>query len=170
MPVSTARTPKSRVPAPAAASFDTQALTSFDTLSYAKALQQGGIPTKQAEAMATGLLHYLKNEVATKSDIILLRTEIKGDIVELRAEIKGDIAELRAEIKGDIAELRTELRTDMAEFKTEIRGDIIRLQAEVAMMRERFKIVYWAIGILAFLNLAAIGFTISLLGIFLSKF
>ena len=163
-------------------------MTSFDTLSYAKALQQGGIPTKQAEAMATGLLHYLKNEVATKSDIILLRTELKGDIAELRNELKGDIADLRIELKGDIAELRNELkgdiaelrtefksdiaelRNDMVEFKTEIRGDIIRLQAEVAMMRERFKIVYWAIGILAFLNLAAIGFTISLLGIFLSKF
>ena len=52
-------------------------MPSFDTLSYAKTLQQGGVPTKQAEAMATGLLQCLKNEVATKSDITLIRTELK---------------------------------------------------------------------------------------------
>ncbi len=63
-------------------------MASFDTLSYAKALQQGGVPAKQAEAMAMGLLQCLKSEVATKSDIALLRTEFKGDNAGIRTELK----------------------------------------------------------------------------------
>ena len=86
MPVSTASTIKKSAKGETPL-LGTQAMTSFDTLSYAKVLQQGGVPTKQAEAMATGLLQYLKNEVATKSDIILLRAELKEDIVMLKAEV-----------------------------------------------------------------------------------
>ncbi len=67
-------------------------MPSFDTLSYAKALQQGGVPTKQAEAMATSLLRYFKNEVATKSDITLIRTELKVIYWALGILVIGNVA------------------------------------------------------------------------------
>ena len=69
-------------------------MPSFDTLSYAKTLQQGGVPTKQAEAMATGLLRCLKNEVATKSDITLIRTELKVIYWVLGILVVGNVASI----------------------------------------------------------------------------
>ena len=51
-------------------------------------------------------------ELATKTDIAELRSEITG----VRAELKTDIAELRSELKTDMAELRS----DMAELKQEL--------------------------------------------------
>ncbi len=125
----------------------TQAMASFDTLSYAKVLQQGGVPAKQAEAMATALLQYLRNEVATRHDIVLLKSDIAG----VKAELKGDIAEVKAELKGDIAGVKAELK-----------GDIATLRAE-------FKGVRWVISVLLVLGVANLGFSISLFGFFLAQ-
>lgn len=64
------------------------------------------------------------DEVATKSDIALLRSEI--DVV--RSEVTGDIDGLRTELKGDIAALRGEVKTDIAELRAELKGDVAALQ------------------------------------------
>ena len=47
------------------------------------------------------------DDVATKSDVRALGTELRGEIAELRGELKGDMAELR----GDVAEMRAQMVT-----------------------------------------------------------
>ncbi len=80
-------------------------------------------------------------DVATKSDIAEVRTEI----AELRTELKSDIAEGRAEI----AEVRNELKADIAEMRTAI------VQSEVRLVR-------WFLTI-AGVMVAVLGFMIKLL-------
>ena len=152
MPVATARTIKKSAKGETPL-LDTQAMTSFDTLSYAKVLQQGGVPTKQAEAMATGLLQYLKNEVATKSDIILLRS---------------DVASFKAEVKSDVALFKAEIKDDLASFKTEVKEDIVMLKAEVAAIKTSLKIIYWVLGVLVILQVSTLGFVFSLFSLVLA--
>lgn len=55
-------------------------------------------------------------ELATKTDIAVLRS----DMAELRSELKTDMAELRSALKSDMAELKSELKTDMAELKQDL--------------------------------------------------
>ena len=45
-----------------------------------------------------------------RTELNVLRTEVKGDIAGLRTEVKDDIAGLRTEVKDDIAGLRTDIR------------------------------------------------------------
>ena len=58
-----------------------------DTLSVTKRLQASGMPKKQAEAVAQEQVHFANNNLATKSDIIL----IHRDIEQLRSDTKNDI-------------------------------------------------------------------------------
>lgn len=62
-------------------------------------------------------------ELATKTDIALLKT----DMAELRSELKTDIAVLRSEM----GELRSELKTDMAELKSELKTDMAELKQDL---------------------------------------
>jgi hypothetical protein len=57
-------------------------------------------------------------DVARRSDIDTLRSEMTG----LRAELKGDISELRVELKGDISELRA----DLVELRADMKGFVAR--------------------------------------------
>ena len=41
----------------------------FDTLHYAKKLQEAGVPTAQAEAQAEALAEIIESELATKRDL-----------------------------------------------------------------------------------------------------
>lgn len=66
-------------------------------------------------------------ELATKSDIAHLRTELHTDIADLRAELHTDIAGLRT----DIADLRVELRTETAA----VRNDMADLRVDIAAMK-----------------------------------
>lgn len=82
----------------------------FDTLKLARRLEAAGFPGKQAGDTAEALAEAMSGaELATKSDLALIRTEMAG----FRAELKADIAALRAELKADIATLRAELKADI---------------------------------------------------------
>jgi hypothetical protein len=103
----------------------------FNTLKYAKMLEEVGFSREQAETSTKMLLEVMDEKLATKQDLVDLRTvtkqdaiDLRRDMADLRTEVKQDIAELRTELKQDIAELRTELKQDIAELRTELKQDI----------------------------------------------
>lgn len=44
------------------------------------------------------------SDVATKSDLGVLSSELRTEMSELRAELKGEMSELRGELKAEIAD------------------------------------------------------------------
>ena len=60
----------------------------FDTLAYAEKLKAAGIPDPQARAHAEGLLTIVEQNLATKTDIELLRRDMKELEIGLRHELK----------------------------------------------------------------------------------
>ena len=74
-------------------------------MSAAHELEASGFKREQAGAIAA-VVRAGQGELATKSDLRLLRSGVKQDIAELRGEVK----ELRGEVKQDITELRGENR------------------------------------------------------------
>ena len=78
----------------------------FDTLKFARHLEESGLAASAAAGAAEALADALTGaNLATKGDI----GEVKSDIAGVRAELKSDIASLKVELKGDIAAVRTEL-------------------------------------------------------------
>lgn len=98
----------------------------FDTLKYAKKLQDVGVPREQAEAQVIILAEVMEDSLATKSDVKDLRGETRG----IGAELRSEMADLKSELRAEMVELRTELRTEMAELRTELRNDMVKLRSE----------------------------------------
>lgn len=89
---------------------------------------------ERAETLMSYLPRYDPGDVATRSDVDSIRTEI----ADLRSELKGDIADLRSEVrsdigavKADIGAVRSELKTDIADLRSELKTDVTSLRSEL---------------------------------------
>jgi capsule polysaccharide export protein KpsE/RkpR len=92
----------------------------FNALKYIKNLENVGFPREQAEAQVQLVIDSFQENVATKSDLAELRSDIKTEMAELRSDLKTDMANLKSELKTDMADLRSELKTEMSDLKSEI--------------------------------------------------
>jgi hypothetical protein len=92
----------------------------FDKLAYIDRLKAAGFAEPQARAMADGLDHALREEVATKSDFAALRSEI--DL--LRVEVKNDLGMLRSELMGELGGLRNEFMGELSGLRAEVRAEL----------------------------------------------
>lgn len=59
----------------------------FDRLAYIDRLREAGVDDKQARAHAEALDAALRDTVATKTDIDLLRAELRADLANLKTDI-----------------------------------------------------------------------------------
>jgi hypothetical protein len=73
----------------------------FDRLAYIDRLKAAGVAEPQARAMADGLDQALREEVATKSDVVVLGNEIGLLRVEFKSDLAGFRGELLAAMKAD---------------------------------------------------------------------
>jgi len=73
----------------------------FDKLAYIDRLKAVGFTEPQARGMADGLDQALREEVATKSDIAVLRNAMNL----LRVELKSEVSGLRGDMKADKIDL-----------------------------------------------------------------
>ncbi len=81
----------------------------FNTLRYAKILEESGFSRDQAETSIKILVEIMEDKLATKQDLSELGLAMKQDIAEVRQELKRDILDLRHETKKDHLELKHEL-------------------------------------------------------------
>jgi hypothetical protein len=106
------------------------ATMTFDKLAYLDRLKAAGFNEPQARAMADGLDQALREEVATKSDVAILRNEIGL----LRVGVKSDLGMLRSEFRGDLGGLKGELGGLKGELLAAIKADKIDLLKWVVML------------------------------------
>jgi hypothetical protein len=69
-----------------------------DRLSLAHAIESAEVARDAAEAIAGEIDEPIRESVATKADITLLRTELKSDIAAVSTKLESDIAAIRAEL------------------------------------------------------------------------
>ncbi|MBF0162356.1 MAG: DUF1640 domain-containing protein [Magnetococcales bacterium] len=76
----------------------------FDTLAFAKELEDAGVPPAQAEAQAKALSNvfqkveaYRLQELATRGDIETSKAELRKDIETAKAELRKDIETAKVE-------------------------------------------------------------------------
>jgi chromosome segregation ATPase len=112
--------------------------TAVNTLEYVEDLEQAGVQSAQARAMAKALDKVLVAHLATKTEI----AEIKTDVAEAKSEleirigeVRTELAEARSELKTDVAELRAELAETRSELKTEIGAVRSELKTNIASVR-----------------------------------
>ena len=87
-------------------------LHAFDTLKYATDLEKGGFDSKQAKVLASAhaevLSELLQEKLATKEDLLHLKSEIKEDLQKFAT--KEELLNTKSELKEEIKDLRSEMR------------------------------------------------------------
>jgi hypothetical protein len=68
------------------------ATLTFDKLAYVDRLQAAGMGEREARALADGLDQALREEVATRTDLRAVKTELAADIAAVKTELAADIA------------------------------------------------------------------------------
>lgn len=76
------------------------AVTSFDTLAYAKKLREAGFTEQQAEIQAEALRVVVDETLATKHDIELLQRDLQAVGKDLRHELKETEARIIFRLGG----------------------------------------------------------------------
>lgn len=70
----------------------------FNTLKYAKILQEAGFSREQSEATIHIMAEVMEDKLATKHDIQELSAATKRDIQELASSTKHDIEQLKSDL------------------------------------------------------------------------
>jgi hypothetical protein len=81
----------------------------LNTHAVVKKFTQHGFTEEHAELIVDAI-NDQSDQLATKNDLAMLKTEIKGNINELKAELKADITEVKVELKADISLLKEEMK------------------------------------------------------------
>ena len=74
------------------------ALMKFDTLSWAKKLEEAGVPPKQAEVQVELIFRAIDDNICTKQDLKELESNSKQNLRELEGNVKISLKELELKI------------------------------------------------------------------------
>lgn len=74
-------------------------MLTFDKLAYVDRLKAAGMGEREARALADGLDQALREEVATRTDLAAVRTDLAADIAAVRTDLAAVKHELQVEIQ-----------------------------------------------------------------------
>ena len=136
-------------------------MTQYDSLQYAKRLEQAGVPKEQAAIHASVLAEVLSDVVFARQlkeavvqihgDMSTMEARLIARIELLRTEVYARIDTLEASLRGEIARVEVSLRGEIARVEASFRGEIARVEAS---LRGEIKKLHWMVGTLVVSHLA----------------
>ncbi len=131
----------------------------YDTHAAVRRLTEAGISESQAEAVVREQALLLEHNLATKTDIEVLRQETKSSIGTLCQETKSSIETLRQETKSGIETLRQETKFSIETLRQETKSGIetLRQETRAEIVAAKNSIIVWVGG----LNMAMVGLLIA---------
>jgi len=87
----------------------------LNTHAVVKKFTQHGFTEEHAELIVDAI-NDQSDQLATKNDLAMLKTELKADITEVRAEI----SEVRSDLKAEILKVKSELKEEIKEVKIDL--------------------------------------------------
>ncbi len=77
----------------------------FDTHRFVKNLTASGFTEAQAEALADEQAHLLESNLATRSDILAIRSDLEVKIEQVKSDLEVKIEQVRSEVRKAKADL-----------------------------------------------------------------
>ena len=100
----------------------------LDTLGLARRLRdRAGFSPEHAEEAAQAIADAFSGPVATRGDLIELRSGVRADLQELRTEVREEMSSLASELRGEMSSLASELRGQMSG----LRDDLVELRTSM---------------------------------------
>ncbi len=136
----------------------------LDTHAYYKKLVATGLRDDQAEAIASGLVNGLTENLATKDELHSEISLVRSDMGAMEDRLRGEMAAMEERLEGKIALVRS----DMGAMEERLEGKIDsvedRLRGDMGAMEAR--LIRWgAVGLLTVIavNLAMMGMVVNFL-------
>lgn len=101
----------------------------FDTLSYARRLQEAGVPTQEAGAHADAARQFIMAELVTKADMEIVHQQFTAVHAEL-GSVREEVASVRREFREDIAGVKR----DLVETKRDLQESMLSLRREMTAL------------------------------------
>ena len=97
------------------------------------ALVSINVPADKARAVVDAMERDMLTQLASKSDLEILRVAGKSDVENLRLVVKADIENLRLAVKADVENLRLAVKADIDAMglRVDALGREFRLEQEV---------------------------------------
>lgn len=115
----------------------------FDTLAYVRRLRDGGIPAQAAEVHADAAREFIMTEVATRSDLEVLRRELETSFSHrfdlLEASITTNVQRLETQISSNVERLEASISSNVQRLEASISSNVQRLEASDTSLREDMK-------------------------------
>jgi hypothetical protein len=106
----------------------------FNTLKYARMLEEVGFSRDQAETSIRILVETMEDKLASKQDLKDLDVSLKQDLKDLDVSLKQDMKVLEISLKQDMKELETSLKQDMKELDFKIQQTESKLTIRMGTM------------------------------------
>ena len=84
-------------------------LMATDTITLAEQLESTGLEPKQAKGIARAIHDHQTEHLATKADLLVLKTDPRAELSEFRSKL----SEFQSELSG--------FRSELSEFRSELR-------------------------------------------------
>jgi uncharacterized membrane protein len=81
----------------------------LDTHAYFKKLVATGLSETQAEAIASGLISGLTENLATKEELHNEIALLRGDMNAMESRLRGEMAELSGDLRGEMGAMEARL-------------------------------------------------------------
>ena len=101
------------------------ATLTFDKLAYVDRLQAAGMGEREARALAEGLDQALREEVATKTDLAAVKSELSAEIAAVKTQLSVEIAAVNTRLTTVDARLTTVEHKLQVEIQT-AKHDVLR--------------------------------------------
>ena len=112
----------------------------FNTLKYAKILEEVGFTRDQSEMSVKILVEIMEDKLASKQDLQELQVALRQDVQNLGVSSKQDLQDLRVEIQKDFQEFRIttkhdiqELRVEIQQMKSDVQHSIVQLESKLTI-------------------------------------
>ena len=106
----------------------------FNTLKYAKMLEDVGFSRDQAETSIIILVETMEDKLASKQDLKDLAVALKHDAKDFEVGLKQDMKNLEVSLKQDMKGLETGLKREMKELDIKIQQSESRLTIRMGTM------------------------------------
>ena len=97
-------------------------------------LEKADVAPAQARAIVRAIeieLAGAKDVLATKSDLVLLRHDLRQQMSDLRQELRQEMSDVGRELRQEMSDLRLEVKADLLRLETKLEGKIHEIASSI---------------------------------------
>ena len=110
-----------------------------------EAFKEANVSDAKAIAAATSIPN--KEGLATKEDLLMVRSDLKEDISNVRIEFKDELNNVRIEFKDELNNVRSDLKEDINNVRAELKQGLLKLENKIILWMGSMLVV--AVSVLA---------------------